>query len=103
MDVLKKEVIVLNAMQYSMTDTETGEVNEGTSVRYLMTNSLTPYAEDQQKGYKLAKARVGFNSFNDFPEVPGVYEADLDVRINKDGVAMVVANSFTFKKSLTGK
>ena len=90
MDLLKKEVIVLNAMQYSMTDTETGEVNEGTS-------------EDQQKGYKLAKARVGFNSFNDFPEVPGVYEADLDVRINKDGVAMVVANSFTFKKSLTGK
>lgn len=103
MDLLKKEVIVLNAMQYSMTDTETGEVNEGTSVRYLMTSSLTPYAEDQQKGYKLAKARVGFNSFNDFPEVPGVYEADLDVRINKDGVAIVVANSFTFKKSLTGK
>ena len=51
MDLLKKEVIVLNAMQYSMTDTETGEVNECTSVRYLMTNSLTPYAEDQQKGY----------------------------------------------------
>ena len=46
---------------------------------------------------------VGFNNFNDFPEVPGIYEADLDVRINKDGVAMVVANSFTFKKSLTGK
>ena len=59
MDLLKKEVIVLNAMQYSMTDTETGEVNEGTSVRYLMTNSLTPYAEDQQKGYKLAKAPEG--------------------------------------------
>lgn len=103
MDFLKKEVIVLNATQYSMTDTETGVINEGTSVRYLMTSSLTPYAEEQQKGYKLAKARVGFNNFSDFPEVPGVYEADLDVRINKDGVPTVVANSFTFKKSLTGK
>ena len=103
MDFLKKEVIVLNATQYSMTDTETGVINEGTSVRYLMTNSLTPYAEEQQKGYKLAKARVDFNNFNDFSEVPGVYEADLDVRINKDGVPTVVANSFTFKKSLTGK
>lgn len=103
MDLMKKEVIVLNATQYQMTDTETGEINEGTSVRYLITNNLAPCAEEQQKGYKLAKARVGFNSFNDFPEVPGIYEADLDVRINKDGVAMVVANSFTFKKSLTGK
>lgn len=34
MDLMKKEVIVLNATQYQMTDTETGEINEGTSVRY---------------------------------------------------------------------
>ena len=39
MDLMKKEVIVLNAMQYQMTDTETGEVNEGTSVRYVLRNS----------------------------------------------------------------
>ena len=42
MDLMKKEVIVLNATQYQMTDTETGEINEGTSVRYLMTNNLAP-------------------------------------------------------------
>lgn len=78
MDLMKKEVIVLNATQYQMTDTETGEINEGTSVRYLMTNNLAPCAEEQQKGYKLIKARVGFNNFNDFPEVPGVYDADLE-------------------------
>ena len=58
MDLMKKEVIVLNTTQYQMTDTETGEINEGTSVRYLMTNNLAPCAEEQQKGYKLAKARV---------------------------------------------
>ena len=70
MDLMKKEVIVLNATQYQMTDAETGEINEGTSVRYLMTNNLAPCAEEQQKGYKLIKARVGFNNFNDFPEFP---------------------------------
>ena len=50
MDLMKKEVIVLNATQYQMTDTETGEINEGTSVRYLMTNNLAPCVEEQQKG-----------------------------------------------------
>lgn len=100
MDSIKKEVVVISATQYSMVDENTGEVNEGTSVRYVLNGNLDPVHEDQLKGYKLGKAGVTFNNFMDFIEVPGVYEADLNFNIDKDGRVKVAASNFKFKKSL---
>ena len=100
MSSLRQEVVVLSAAQYDMVNKETGEVVQGTTVRYALTNTLAPFEENQLKGYKLAKTSLGFNNFHDFPEVPGVYECDLNFNINSDGVAKISAGNFAFKKSL---
>ena len=100
MSAIKQHVVVLSAQQYEVTDKETGEIKDGTSVRYCLTDSLVPFDEDGLKGYKVAKASVAFNNYFDFTEVPGVYEADIDFRIDKDGKVNATAANFKFKKSL---
>lgn len=97
---MKQTVIVLSAQQYSMTNDETGEVNEGTSVRYLYADTLAPVVDGQLKGHKVAKSNVTFNNFLDFVEVPGVYDVDINLAIDKEGRTKVTASNFTFKKSL---
>ncbi len=97
---MKQEVVVMSAQQYSMVNQDTGELSEGTSVRYAMAGNLAPVVDENFKGYKLAKASVGFNNFHDFVEVPGVYEADMTFNIDKDGKVKVSAANFNFKKSL---
>lgn len=100
MSVLKQNVVVLSANQYSMTDRETGEINQGTSVRFALTDTLAPAEDGNLKGYKLSKASLGFNDFVAFTEVPGVYEVELRFNVNADGTTKVQAGNFVFKKPL---
>lgn len=101
MSGIKQDVVVLSAVQYSMVNRETGEVAEGTSVRYALTDSLEPFEEDGLKGYKLAKASLGYNDYGEFPEVPGIYSCDLKFSVSsKDGTTKINAANFRFKKSL---
>lgn len=100
MSGIKQDVVVLSALQYSMTNRETGEISSGTSVRYALTDSLVPCEENTLKGYKLAKASLGFNDFGGFLEVPGVYECDLNFNVSADGTTKINASNFRFKKSL---
>ena len=100
MSGIKQNVVVLSATQYNVTNRETGEIVTGTSVRYALTDNLTPCQEDSLKGYKLAKASLGFNDFGGFLEVPGVYECDLNFNVSADGTTKINASNFRFKKSL---
>lgn len=97
---IKQDVVVLSAMQYDMVNRETGEKVSGTSVRYALTDSLLPCEDGSLKGYKLAKASVGFNDFSIFSEVPGVYGCDLNFNVGADGTTKISAANFRFKKSL---
>lgn len=94
---MQQEVIVMNVSKYDMVVNDTGENLKGTTVRYALTDSLTPYEEDNLKGYKLAKTSLPFEEFAKFPTVPGVYQVDLNYNINNDGTAKLVAKNFVFK------
>lgn len=100
MSSLKQNVIVLSANQYQMVDRTTGEVSEGTSVRYALTDSLVPAEDGNLKGYKLSKASLKFNDFTSFTEVPAIYEADLKFNVSADGTTKLQASNFVFKKPL---
>ncbi len=98
---LKQEVVALSATQYDMVNEETGEIVKGTSVRYLLTNTMAPVEENGLKGYKLVKTSLPYEAYKEvFKEVPGVYEATLNFNIDKDGAAKIKASDFVFKKSL---
>lgn len=100
MPKIRQDIIIMNVTQYSVTDKETGEINEGTTVRYAMTGVLSPCEEEQLKGYKLAKASFDSKKFDEFKVVPGVYAADLNYNIKSDGTMTVKADNFEFKSAL---
>lgn len=97
---IKQDVVVLSAAQYNMVNTDTGEINKGTSVRYVLSNTLAPAEDEQIKGYKLAKTSLPYDSYLQFVEVPGIYETVLNFNIAGDGTAKIKASDFKFKSSL---
>lgn len=94
--MLKQEVIVMNVSRYDVKDRETGESNKGTTVRYALTTDLSPIETENVKGFKLAKASLGFNDYNLFPSVPGIYNCDINYNIAADGTVKLAAKNFEF-------
>lgn len=97
---MRADAVVISVSRYSMVDKDTGVLNEATNVRYAIASNLLPFADENLKGYKLVKARLDYTDFQNFPEAPAVYEADINFSISSDGNAKAVASNFVFKESL---
>lgn len=100
MDAIRQEVSVMSVSRYQMVDRATGEVAEGTTVRYIFSTDLQPVKEDNLKGYKFGKTSLPYADFEKFGPVPGVYEVNLTMNIASDGTVKVRAEDFEFKKPL---
>lgn len=100
MNGIKQDVVVLSVSQYNVVDHETGEANQGTTVRYALCDNLNPYEDGNLKGYKLARTSVGFDDFKNFGDVPAVYSAELNFNVSSDGTTRISAGNFVFKRPL---
>jgi hypothetical protein len=100
MDGIKSEIIIIGANQYDMVDSETKRPISGTSIRYLFGSDLKPVADGSQKGYRLSKASLPFNSFNELVEVPAVYDAVISFNVGSDGNTRVVVGDVVYKRPL---
>lgn len=100
MDAIKQEVSVVSVSRYHMVDRTTGEINEGTTVRFIFSTDLKPTAEGDLKGYKFGKTSLPYAEFEKFGPVPGIYAADLFMNIASDGTVKVRAENFEYKKPL---
>lgn len=91
------KIILLYANQYSMADEKTGVINEGISVNYLCTDKLAPNPVSQNTaGYKPAKGSLPTSARNNIVSVPGLYEADTDISIDRDGKPVIKIKGVTF-------
>jgi hypothetical protein len=94
-----QNVIVLSAQAYSFTDKKTNKIVEATSVRFNLTEDLTPCVdtENNVKGHMPAKAKLAYGIYETmFPTVPAIYEAELAWRVNSKGETVITAKSFKF-------
>jgi len=100
---MTKTVLVLSVSAYSFTDEATKRLNEGCTVRYAVTEDLTPTEDSEKKikGYKPAKATLPISDYGKFTVVPAYYEATLDVSVDSAGAAKITPRDFVFKNSLT--
>ena len=99
MQAIKQNVIVLSVNRYQMVDQSTGDVNEGTTVRFLYSDNLNPVQEPDVKGHRPGKASLPYNDFERFPEAPALYSCDLTIKVASDGKAQTVASNFEMVKS----
>jgi hypothetical protein len=96
---MNQPIIVLSASQYQITNDKTGEVeNEGTTVRYLMTDDLSPYKENVRpvKGRVPAKATLSYEDFDAFTVLPAFYNVELDFTPDSKGNVKVTPTRFQY-------
>jgi len=66
--------IVLYAKPWSFVDENSGQVREGVTVEYLMTDSLSSVEnEDGSMGYRVLKESMSINKLQKIVKVPGIY------------------------------
>lgn len=97
----KSKIIVLYANKYRMANESTGEINEGVSVNYLMADKLVPVKDGQNTaGIRPAKTSLDIKQWDVLESVPGVYEADLNIAVDRDGKVQLKPLSLTFVAAL---
>jgi hypothetical protein len=82
---MKEKCIVLNASKYSFVNKESGELREGVTFGYLITENLESCGNGEHKGYKIAKGSFPLKDWTKFKEVPAYYDLDFEMSIAGDG------------------
>lgn len=80
----KVKAIILFANTWSMTDEYTGNLREGLTIEYLMTEDLGPIEnEDGSLGYRTIKESVTINKAKKIEKVPGIYDLTFGYTVRK--------------------
>jgi hypothetical protein len=94
--------IVLNSSHYAFKNDANEDIS-GMSIFYMLTDTLEPTSEDDQgfRGYASAKATLPLELLPKLQEVPGIYDFELEMRMNKKTLRgeMAISN-LTFKDGI---
>ena len=96
---MTQTVILLSASQFRITNDKTGEVeNEGTTVRYVISDNLSPHADNTRPaiGRSPAKATMPYDYFDTLQIAPAFYNAELEFAVDSKGNAKITATDFKF-------
>lgn len=98
----KAKILVLFANAYDMKD-EAGKQVSGTTVHYLFWGEngeqFAPQVSANTSapvGYQRAKCSLPFNSRNDIPYAPAVYEGDFVMSVGSDGKPVLKLSAVKF-------
>jgi len=98
---MQKKIILLNAKGYNMKDEVTGKVNTGISIRYLLTDNLSPvYASSDEKGVGVAKVAVQTDEGKNIKSVPGIYNGGFSMKPKADGSVVFKLETLEFLSEL---
>ena len=93
----RKKIIILSAARYEIADEKTGKVtNSGCTVRYVMTDDLSPQIDGDVKGHRPAKANLPYHMYEAFGELPAVFEVSLIIAVDAKGGANVKIEDLDF-------
>jgi len=98
-----QNVIVLSVSQYCITNEATNQVEvEGTTVRYLLTDDISPFEDKvkSSKGYAPAKVTLSYDNFHKF-QAPALYEAVISFSVDSKGSAKITPTEFNFISNIS--
>jgi len=101
---MKQNFIILSAAPYSILKKETGEINEGVSIRYISADNLNPMIDEEMpenKGYKPVKASFPLSYLNKFPHAPALYCFHMSMKPDKDMKPVIKVKDVEFLNTLT--
>lgn len=94
---MNSKITVLHARKWELEDEVTKQQRSGVSIRYVMTDNLTPNvdADTGELGYSVMKESISVEAAKVLVDVPGVYDAEFILRSKADKNVLVVS-SLTF-------
>ncbi|MDR1617365.1 MAG: hypothetical protein LBR98_10295 [Syntrophomonadaceae bacterium] len=94
--------IVLSTSPYSFRN-EQGEVTQGVTAIYMATQSLSPTEANDRgaKGYNVAKVNLSYDLLDKIDQVPGLYDLDIEMRMNRQMKGEIVVVDLDFSSALT--
>lgn len=81
-----QNVMLLSARRYNLKDDD-GKTVSGTSIQYYPDNNLFPHVNssaDEYLGQKVIDDSVSYEMFKELGNVPGIYEASLEMSSAKN-------------------
>lgn len=94
---LKTRVIVLGYSRYNFVDTDTGRNVEGCKVHYVEQEGKS---EENTEGHIPAVANLPYASFDTLEAVPGLYDADISLKMTGRKPGLQVTG-FTYVSPIT--
>lgn len=89
----KVKAIILFANKWTITDENTGNLREGMTIEYVMSEDLGPIAnEDGSLGYRTIKESVPINTAKKIEKVPGIYDMTFGYTVRKGRPILKVMN-----------
>lgn len=83
--MMKQNIVLVFAKGYRMeNDAKTG-YNEGVSLSYLLTDDLSPVANNDERGIRFSKSSITLDKGKNITKVPGLYEASFDIKADAQG------------------
>lgn len=98
------KAIVTFAKSWSLIDEKTGEIKQGVSVEYILTESLKDCTNDDgSKGYQHSKESVNLDKSPKFVQVPGLYNMLYDFKPGSKGKIQLKLTDVEFVSALDVK
>ncbi len=94
---MKETIILLGAKPWSMTDEKTGQIREGISLHYVMSDNLKDFVDtqNQMRGYQPVKQSISMSEQDKLKEVPGIYSGDFSLK-STQGKTILALNHLEF-------
>lgn len=97
---MKQKIIILHAQKWSFTDEKTGEFRKGTTIYYLLTDTLKSCTgQNGNMGYAIAKASIPDDLVAKLISVPGIYDAEFNLQSYAGGKVAPKLTSIDYIKN----
>lgn len=81
---MKQNILVVFARGYRMENADKS-INEGVTINYLLTDNLSPVGDKVERGIRFSKGSLPIDKAKKINKVPGLYEADFNVKTDAKG------------------
>ncbi len=82
---MNAKIIIFYAADYEIKDEDTGKVNSGVSIHYLIADSMSPFQNDKTKGHRAMEGSLPREAYADLKSVPGLYDCDFAMKPSASG------------------
>jgi len=89
---MEQKVILIYGKPYNFPDKETGEIKEGLTLQYILTDNLKANKDDITYGYMPVKVSMPLKQQENIVSIPGLYNMEFTMAATSKGAVLKPTN-----------